>query len=308
MFAHELVHTLQQQPKPPSAFVAEPSDPEQAPTALEPSLPPLSSEEAGGNKPLDTKTEPESKTDGGKNDVASQESVETKVEDTEPSLKSTEEEPESEVALELEEPSAIEREEVAEVSSLSLEGASDQALTKFMESSPSQIAATQPNLGTQLDSKMNQEQQAEVENAPTLVAKTSGTVEEGLKAPEQISVSGGAQISDGVTGADPGELKASPPENLGKPPSNKENEKLVDRQDDNSFLGWFRNNIKSFLTSISTDAGVNTDAGDRKNVELKGEADPQRMANQQSDAESQLDILPTLLYSRQRGILQLEKT
>ncbi|NES88031.1 DUF4157 domain-containing protein [Okeania sp. SIO2B9] len=287
LFAHELVHTLQQQPKSPSAFVAEPSDPEQAPTALEPSLPPLSSEEAGGNKSLDTKTEPEPKTDGGKNDVASQESVETKVEDTEPSLKSTAEESESDVALELEKPSAIGEEEVAEVSSLSLEGASDQALSKFMESSPSEIAATQPNLGTQLDSNLKQEQQAEVENAPTLVAKTSGTVEEGVKAPEQISA-GGAEISDGVTQTDPGELKASPPENLGTLPNNKEKEKLVDRQDDNSFLGWFRNNIKGFLTSISTDAGVNTNAGERENVELKGEADPQRMANQQSDAESQL--------------------
>ncbi|RQH18190.1 eCIS core domain-containing protein, partial [Okeania hirsuta] len=287
LFAHELVHTLQQQPKSPSAFVAEPSDPEQAPTALEPSLPPLSSEEAGGNKSLDTKTEPEPKTDGGKNDVASQESVETKVEDTEPSLKSTAEESESDVALELEKPSAIGEEEVAEVSSLSLEGASDQALSKFMESSPSEIAATQPNLGTQLDSNLKQEQQAEVENAPTLVAKTSGTVEEGVKAPEQISA-GGAEISDGVTQTDPGELKASPPENLGTLPNNKEKEKLVDRQDDNSFLGWFRNNIKGFLSSISTDAGVNTSAGERENVELKGEADPQRMANQQSDAESQL--------------------
>ncbi|NEO93282.1 MAG: hypothetical protein F6K56_24900, partial [Moorea sp. SIO3G5] len=97
-----------------------------------------------------------------------------------------------------------------------------------------------------------------------------------------------AQISDGVTGADPGELQASPPENLGTPPNNKENERLVDRQDDNSFLSWFRNNIKSFLSNISTDARVNTSAGERPNVELEGEADPGRMANQRSDAESQL--------------------
>ncbi|NET58188.1 MAG: DUF4157 domain-containing protein [Symploca sp. SIO2E6] len=288
LLAHELVHTLQQQPGPPSTFVAEPSTPEQVPTAPEPSLPSLSSQEAGGNQPLDNKTEPEPTTDAGNNNVASQESVETTVKDTEPSLPSTEEEPESEVALELEKPAAIGEEEVAEVSSLSLEGASDQALTKFIDSSPSEIAATQPSLGTQLDSNLNQEQQAEAENAPTLVAQTSGTVEAGLKTPEHMSVSGGAQIDDGVTSADPGELQATPPENLGTPPNNKEKEKLVDRQDDNSFLGWFRNNIKGFLSSISTDAKVNTDAGEREDVELKGEADPQRLANQQSDAESQL--------------------
>ncbi|NEP49071.1 MAG: DUF4157 domain-containing protein, partial [Moorea sp. SIO3C2] len=288
LLAHELTHTIQQQPTRPSASPGEPSAPEQAPTAPKPSLPPLSSQEAGDNQPLETKTEPESKIDTGKNAIASQKIVEPKVEDTEASLKSTEEEPKSDIAVELEEPAAMGGEEVAQVSSLSLAGSSDQALAKFMESSPSQIAATQPSLGTQLDSKMNQEQQAEVENAPILVAKTNGTVEEGLKAPEQISVSGGAQISDGVTGADPGELQASPPENLGIPPNNKEKERLVDRQDDNSFLSWFRNNIKSFLTSISTDSGVNTRAGERPNVELKGEADPGRMANQRSDAESQL--------------------
>ncbi|NEQ79418.1 MAG: DUF4157 domain-containing protein [Moorea sp. SIO2I5] len=288
LLAHELTHTIQQQPTLRSASLAEPSAPEQVPTAPKPSLPPLSSEEAGDNQPLETKTEPESKIDTGKNDLASQEIVEPKVEDTEPSLKSTEEEPKSDLAVELEEPSAMEGEEVAQVSSLSLAGSSDQALARFMESSPSQIAATQPSLGTQLDSKINQEQQAEVENAPILVAKTNGTVEEGLKAPEQISVSGGAQISDGVTGADPGELQASPPENLGIPPNNKQNERLVDRQDDNSFLSWFRNNIKSFLSNISTDARVNTSAGERPNVELEGEADPGRMANQRSDAESQL--------------------
>ena len=290
LLAHELTHTIQQQPTLPSTSSGESSALEQAPTVPTPSLPPLSSEQAGENKPLETKTEPESKIDidAGKNDLASQKIVEPKVEDTEPSLKSTEEEPKSDIAVELEEPAAIGGEEVAEVSSLSLAGSSDQALAKFMESSPSQIAATQPSLGTQLDSKINQEQQTEVKNAPILVAKTNGTVEEGLKAPEQISVSGGAQISDGVTEADPGELQASPPENLGIPPNNKENERLVDRQDDSSFLSWFRNNIKSFLTSISTDSGVNTRAGERPNVALKGEADPGRMANQRSEGESQL--------------------
>lgn len=180
--------------------------------------------------------------------------------------------------------------EVATVEPLALEGSSNQAMVTFAEASPSQIAATQPSLGTALDNKIKQEQQTEAVNAPVLVAKTSGAVEEGLTPPEKISTSGDAQINDGVTEADPGELKPKAHENVGSIPTNKGNEKLLDRQDDNSFLDWFRNNTESFLSRIHTHSDVNTKVGskERPKLELKGEADLERLSNQRGEAEGQL--------------------
>ena len=178
--------------------------------------------------------------------------------------------------------------EAASVEPLALAGSSDQAMVAFTEASPSQIAATQPSLGTVLDRKIKQEQQTEAANAPVLVAKTSGTVEVGVTPPEPIPSSGEAQINDGVKAADPGELQAEPHENVGAVPSNQANEKLLDRQNDDSFLGWFRNNTKSFLSLIHTRSDVNTNAGKPLNVNLEGEADPNRMNNQRGEAESQL--------------------
>ena len=273
-----------------------PSATVQGPTVFEPSSSsPPNSNKAGSQAAESTNTELESGPDTDKNDVESRENLDTNVTDTEPTPSSPDEAPTSEVAevaevaTESPEPSEIKEEEVAEVESLSLQGTSDQTVMKFVGSSPSQIAATQPSLGAQLDSKINQEQRSEATNAPILVAKTSGAVEEGLTPPEQISGSGEAQINDGVTETDPGDAQVNPHENLGEPPSNENNEKLLDRQEESSFLNWFRNNRQSFLNRIrTTDSTVNTRAGTRPNVQLEGEADPERMGKQRGDAESQL--------------------
>ncbi|MDJ0582121.1 DUF4157 domain-containing protein [Crocosphaera sp.] len=271
----------------PSAFSLESSAPPKATTVSEPSL---KSEATGDKAAVAPKTEPQStSTEVNKDETVPKEGVQEKLKDTKQAPSSPDEAPVSEVAVESPEPSESEAEEVAEVESLSLAGSSDQAMVKFLESSPSQIAATQPNLGNQLDSKINQEQQNEVKNAPILVAKTSGKVQQETKAPEGISVSGEAQIGDGAIGTDPGDLQASPSESLGTPPNNKDNEKLLDRQDENSFLGWLRNNRQSFLNNIrTTDTGVNTSAGKLPNVQLEGEANLERMGKQRGDAESQL--------------------
>jgi len=196
---------------------------------------------------------------------------------------------ESDVAVELPDQVVPQEEETAQVEALNLEGSSDQAMVGFLEASPSQMAVTQPVLGTNLDGKIQQEKQDEVDNAPVLVVRTSGTVEEGLTPPDQIPVPGDAQINDGSTGPNPGDLEAGAHENFGATPSNKENEKLLDKQQDGGFLSWFKNNVSSFLRNIRTkDSTLNTKAGARPNVQLEGDAAPERMDNQRVEAKTQL--------------------
>ena len=180
-------------------------------------------------------------------------------------------------------------EEVAKVEPLPLEGSSDEAMAGFTEASPSQMATTQPGLGEALDGKINQEKQDEVDNAPVLVAQTSGTVAEGLTPPDQIPVPGETPIGDGVTGAEPGDLTAKPHENFGAAPSNEANEKELDKQEEGGFLSWLRDNIKGFLGQIRTkDPGLDTKAGERPKMQLEGEADPGRMAQQREEAKTQI--------------------
>jgi uncharacterized protein DUF4157 len=199
-------------------------------------------------------------------------------------------EPQAEPETELPpEPAVPPAEEAAVVEPLPLDGPSDTAMVGFTEASPSQMAATQPGLGAALDSKIQQEQQEQADNAPVLVAKTNGSVDEGLTPPDQIPVPSDSQIGDGVTGAEPGELTAAPHENKGAPPSNEANEKELDKRDEGGFLSWLRDNMKDFLDNIRTkDPGVNTKAGERPNVQLEGEADPGRMAEQRQDAQAQM--------------------
>jgi len=195
----------------------------------------------------------------------------------------------SDIAVELPAPAVPQKEEIAQVEALDLEGSSDQAMVGFIEASPSQMAVTQPVLATNLDGKIQQEKQDEVDNAPVLVASTSGTVGEGLTPPDQIPVPGDAQINDGTTGPNPEDLEAGAHENFGATPSNKENEKLLDKQQDGGFLSWFKTNFSSFLRNIRTkDSTLNTKAGARPNVQLEGDAAPERMDNQRAEAKTQL--------------------
>jgi hypothetical protein len=197
---------------------------------------------------------------------------------------------EAEVAVELPKPPSVPaKEEVAKVEALTLAGSSEATMVGFMEASPSQMAATQPSLGADLDSKINREKQEEAEKAPVLVARTSGKVEEGLTPPGQIPVPGEARLGDGVTGPEPARLAAATHENRGAAPSNEENEKSLDKQEEGGFLSWLRNNFRNFLNKIRTkDPGLNTGAGPRPNVRLEGEADPERLRNQRQEAEGQL--------------------
>jgi phage-related protein len=196
----------------------------------------------------------------------------------------------TDIGVELPEPPAPTPEEIAAVEPVSLEGTSEGAMTGFTEATPSQMAVTQPALGQTLDGKINEESQNEANEAPALTVSTSGKLEGGLTPPDQIPVPGDVRMSDGLTEADPGDLETKAHKNRGEKPSNQENERLLDEKEKSEgFLDWLRVNAKPFMAGIRTrDSGLNTKAGERPNVELEGESNPGRMAEQRGDANNQL--------------------
>lgn len=169
-------------------------------------------------------------------------------------------------------------EQVAEVKQVDLAGSSDQATTAFIDASPSSMAATQPHFGSTVDGKMQGEQQDLVNNPPVLEAKTAGSVAVPLGDPSEIPVPGNAELGDGVQGQEPGDLPqasvASPQPFRG----NAERERELDNEDSGSFWDRFKNFLRKFTQGIRTsDGSIATGAGERPQVALSAEADPERM-------------------------------
>src|SRR5262249_22174755 len=152
---------------------------------------------------------------------------------------------------------------VSSVEPLPLEGASSQAMVNFLDASPSQIAATVPTLATTLDTKVHEENQAEVDDAPVLVAKTTGVgAEEGLGPAEQMPAPKTPVIGDAVTMPGAGNLVPAPNENVGEPPHTDVIDQTMEGANEGGLLGWLRENFGALLGRIrTTDPGVNTSAG-----------------------------------------------
>lgn len=176
-------------------------------------------------------------------------------------------------------------EQVAVVEKADLSGRSDEATTRFIDASPSAMAATQPELGPTIDGKMKSEQQELVDNPPVLEAKTSGSVDVPVAGAEQIPIPGDTELGDGVSGPDPGDLQTV---SEGSPQpfhGNAEREKELEEEDSGSFWDRFMNFLRKFVKGIRTsDDSIDTSAGDRPSVSLAGEADPGRMDTPREEA------------------------
>ncbi|MFC5696171.1 DUF4157 domain-containing protein [Pseudomonas sp. GCM10022186] len=167
---------------------------------------------------------------------------------------------------------------VAVVEKVELSGSSDEATTRFIDASPSAMAVTQPELGPTIDGKMKAEQQDLVDNPPVLEAKTSGSVEVPLSGAEEIPIPADAELGDGVSGPDPGDLQTVTPGTPQPFRGNAEREKELEEEDSGSFWDRFMNFLKKFVKGIrTTDDSIDTSAGERPNVALSGEAAPERM-------------------------------
>ncbi|NIY17431.1 MAG: hypothetical protein GWM98_22415, partial [Nitrospinaceae bacterium] len=150
------------------------------------------------------------------------------------------------------------------------------------------MAKSYPDLGGAVTEKLGTEQNEEAANAPVLEAKSTGEVEGNPIPMEPVSLPA-SDINDGVTEADPSPLTPTPHEDKGPVPSNKENEREVDRQDDSSFGDWLKQKLTSFMSAIKTrDPGVNTQAGPAPKVQLEGTADPNNMQTQKQDSADQV--------------------
>ena len=177
-------------------------------------------------------------------------------------------------------------EEVATVEKVALAGSSDQATTAFIDASPSSMAATQPELGPAVDSKMKGEQKEIAANPPVLELKTSGAVDAPITAPDQLPIpeskGGEGAITDGG-GLDP--VHEPDPEAYR---GNADREKELDEENSGSFWDAFMNFLKGFTRDIRTrDDSVNTSAGPRERVKLDGAAAPSEMDKERTDgAES----------------------
>lgn len=197
---------------------------------------------------------------------------------------------EAEVALDIPPPAALPPPEpVAKVEKVGLQGSSNQAMDAFTAASPSSVAATAPDLSGALEGKVAGEQAEATAQAPELKVQTGGDIDPGITPPDQIATPGDGQVGDGVTGATPADLVAKPHKDKAPPPTNKETEKLMDKQPEGGFLAWLRSAITGLMRNIRTkDSGVSTNAGPRENVEMKGEADPERMDRQKEEGADQL--------------------
>lgn len=183
-------------------------------------------------------------------------------------------------------PDAGPAEAVAKVEQADLSGSSDEATTKFIDASPSMMAATQPALAPAIDGKMKGEQQDLADNPPVLEAKTSGVVDAPITGPDDLTIPE-AQVSDGVTEADPGAIATVSDPTPTPFKGNADRDEQLDKEETGSFWDAFKNFLRGFVTGIKTrDGSIDTSAGDRPNVALEGEADTGRMETQRGEAQT----------------------
>lgn len=174
---------------------------------------------------------------------------------------------------------------VEKIEVLELKESSDEAMAGFTGASASQIAASYPTLGTQLNQILENEKEEEIENAPVLTAQIEGTLSKDKEDDVELNMSGSVKIDDGVTESEPGELQPEEHKNDSEAPDNKVNLKSLDQQKGEMFLSWFRNFFGTFFGGIlTTDRGLNTGAGEGPQVELSGKADLNRTDRQKKDA------------------------
>ena len=191
--------------------------------------------------------------------------------------------------VELPEQNAVEPEKIAEIKTLDFQGTADQALLAYTAATPSSMATSQPQLAVQLDSKLQQEAKTEAGSVPVLRAKNSGQDDLAMVAPEAVNNKSDFQPEDKLTGGESQTLVAQQQQNFAAAPDNHNNKKLLDKQQSNGFLSWFKTNFSGFLKRISTtDSGLNTSAGDRQKVNLEADADPQRANNTRSESDNAL--------------------
>ncbi len=197
----------------------------------------------------------------------------------------------SEVGIKLPAPKAAPAEKAEKPKVLALEGRSESMAAAFADAPASQIAATYPSLGKILSKRLEKERAETVKNAPKLTASLTG---EGGKAGKKLVKVGTSAKKEPLAGGVEEEREAEErvPEhkNLSAPVDNEKVLNSLAQGASENFIGWFKNNFRSFLNSIKTsDPGLNTKAGLKPKVKLEGNADPARSDRDRDEAQSAVE-------------------
>ena len=197
----------------------------------------------------------------------------------------------ADVGIKLPAPKAVSIKKTEKPKKLVLQGKSENMVAAFSDAPASRIAATFPSLGEILSNRLEKERVETVKNAPKLTASLRGEsgkegkklIKVGMSAKKEPLAGGGEKVREAEEGV---------PEhkNLSAPV---DNEKVLQRFAHGAFenfIGWFKNNFRSFLNSIKTsDPGLNTKAGFKPKVKLEGNADPARSDRDRDEAQSAVE-------------------
>ena len=177
----------------------------------------------------------------------------------------------------------------AVVEQLSLGGAPEDAATTFLDAAPSQMAATAPVAGSQINARADAEKSEAAKDAPVLKAETGGEVNPEITQPGDIPIPTDTTLGAEGQGPETGDLKADPYKETGTAPSTADTRKKLKKQPESGFLDWLKNQFSNILNSIRTsDGSINTSAGPRERVALTGKADIGQMGKQRGEATDKL--------------------
>ncbi|WP_114338052.1 DNA/RNA non-specific endonuclease [Corallincola holothuriorum] len=187
----------------------------------------------------------------------------------------------------------------AKIAPLALSGASDNVVQQFSSASPSQMAVNAAKLGTNVSASLTSEHQKEVKNVPVLKVDLKGKQPVKQKAGTEQTTP--QDIASGVTAPNPTPAVPTPHKDKAPAPNNSASLKQLDAEPSRkgmNFWEWLKAKVLSLTANIkTTDPGVNTKAGSAKKVALKGEADPDRVVRQRSDARRQVSTKQQALVS-----------
>ena len=166
-------------------------------------------------------------------------------------------------------------------------GSSDGMLNGLMTSTASSIGASYPMLGARVSETLKTEKKQEADSAPKLVAK-AGKGKVMARAPPVAQSGNQEAVIEEKQPRKAEQQKVAEHKDLGRPLSNTRNNKALDQVPSGSWIFWFKDRVRSFMSGIRTkDEGVNTRAGKPPKAELKGDADPKRADKQRRDGDRQ---------------------
>lgn len=169
-------------------------------------------------------------------------------------------------------------------------GSSDGMLDDFMTSSASDIAASHPALGGGISETLKAEKKQEADSAPKLVAKAGKGKVMARAPPTEESGAKEAAIEEKEP-KQAEQQKVAEHKDLARPVHNSRNNKALDQSPAGSWISWFKDRVRSFMSGIRTkDDGVNTRAGKPAKAKLTGDADPKRAEKQRRDGDKQTGV------------------